>query len=257
MTAASAFCGPTAAYLLTDAGSFDASGTIIEIRSKILASDRLRIAAVMAGVDCIAIVETPDGDDRYSPADDVRKLMEDAVDQRGFLAALPDVMRETYAVAEQIGDGFFQFTIALWNAAAARPETYVIGTPGHTFPGLPPFALAGANPSVMPPVDRSLWPSPQPTRGEVLAIIEQQRRTPREDGTIHVGGFAELTTVDAAGVHTETIHRWPDRIGHMIDPATSWFDPRPCPVARTDRLEGHEPPLGARRQCSAIWHARS
>lgn len=216
MTAASAFCGPTAAYLLSDAGSFDESGKLVEVRSKVIASSPLRIAAVMSGEACIEIIDGLDGEERYSPANDAAKLLIEAADQQEFLTALPDMMRDVHRVMEQRGEGFFSFHIALWNDLQHRAETYVIGSPGHLFPALPAFTLAGANPAVGPPVDRSLWPSAGLTRAQALAIIQEQRRSPWPDGTYRVGGFAELTTVDATGVSSETICRWHDRIGNEV-----------------------------------------
>lgn len=46
-----------------------------------------------------------------------------------------------------------------------------------------------------------------------LAIMEAQRA---EGSGAFVGGFAQLTTVDADGVHSRIIHRWPDRIGRKV-----------------------------------------
>lgn len=220
MTAASAFCGPSAAYLLTDAASFDASGTIVGLRSKVLASDRLYIAAAMSGDRCISVIDRPDGEECYSPANDAAHLLTQARTQGEFLASIADVVRDCFSVMERAGDGgYFQFVIATWKATVSRAETYVIGSPGHTFPpSLPPFTLAGADPIIMPAVSRALWPSAEPTRSEALAIIREQRRTPFDDGTYRVGGSAELTTVDSSGVRTETICRWSDRIGRKVSP---------------------------------------
>lgn len=219
MTAANAFCGPTAAYLLTDGASFDRSGAIRSIGSKAVVSEQHRVAAAMSGDECIAVFDGPAGEERFSPVNDVAHLLAQARTQSEFLASIPEVVRDCFAVLERARmRGFFQFIIALWNEAEARPETYVIGSPGHTFPSLPPFTLAGADPVIMPEIDRSLWPSTEPTRAEALAIIQEQRRTRFPDGAYRVGGFAELATVDASGVRTETICRWPDRIGAKIIP---------------------------------------
>lgn len=46
-----------------------------------------------------------------------------------------------------------------------------------------------------------------------LAIMEAQRAA--GEGAF-VGGFAQLTTVDADGVHSRVIHRWPDQIGRRV-----------------------------------------
>lgn len=48
-----------------------------------------------------------------------------------------------------------------------------------------------------------------------LAVMEAQRAC-RFDDVVGVGGFAQLTTVDADGVHSRIIHRWDDRIGERI-----------------------------------------
>jgi len=46
-----------------------------------------------------------------------------------------------------------------------------------------------------------------------LAIMEVQRA---ERSGAYVGGFAQLTTIDADGVHSRIIHRWPDRLGEKV-----------------------------------------
>jgi hypothetical protein len=213
VTAASAFVGRSAAFLVSDAGSFLADGTLVSIGSKVIASDRLRIAAVMSGREFI--VENASG--IYSPAHDVGALLERCGSQREFRDHLPPLMRTLYEVTRKVSSGYFQFAIGLWNAAQRRPEAYVIGTPGHTFPDLGPFMPAGIGESVMPEVDRSLWPrGDELTRDEALAIIKAQRRHRQADGSIHVAGFAELTTVNEHGVATEELIRWRDRIGRKV-----------------------------------------
>lgn len=176
----------------------------------------------MAGRGCVVFADGPEGLERYSPAHDVRKLLRDASNQHEFLAELPTVMRGAHALTAALGDGHFQFTVGLWNMVQQRAEAYVIGSPGHTLPSLPPFQLAGVSESVMPQIDRSLWPAGELCRREALAIVREQRRTPDAGGVFRVAGFAELTTVDATGVRTEIICRWPDRIGKKVDPRAWW-----------------------------------
>lgn len=48
-----------------------------------------------------------------------------------------------------------------------------------------------------------------------LAILEAQRAH-RFDDVVCIGGFAQLTTIDADGVHSRIIHRWPDKLGEKI-----------------------------------------
>ena len=216
MTASSAFCGPSAAYLISDAGTFDERGTVKEFRTKVVASDRLRIAFVMAGRNCIVF---DDDGGRFSPAEDAQKLLDEAAGQREFLISLPGLMRDLYEVAERAGGATFQFTIGLWNAVDCQAETYVIGTPGHTFPDLQPFTLAGVKAIAMPPVDRALWPAGKVTADDARTILEAQRGHRDEGGAVRVGGFGELTTIDTAGVRTELVRSWPDRIGRPIQPA--------------------------------------
>lgn len=51
-----------------------------------------------------------------------------------------------------------------------------------------------------------------------LAIMEAQRAHPQlsNGDTCYVGGFAQLTTIDATGVHSRVIHRWPDTVGEKV-----------------------------------------
>ena len=123
--------------------------------------------------------------------------MEVAEDQADFLARLPDAMRVYHGFMERSQcNGYFQFMIALWNKATNAPETYVIGSPGHKFEGLPPFTLAGAE-TVSPKIGR--WPATDGNTANLRDFISEQRRTPWEDGTYRVGGYAELTTVTEHG----------------------------------------------------------
>jgi hypothetical protein len=51
-----------------------------------------------------------------------------------------------------------------------------------------------------------------------LALLEAQRRLPYspDEPACFVGGFAELTTVSAAGITQKRLRTWPDRIGEKI-----------------------------------------
>lgn len=46
-----------------------------------------------------------------------------------------------------------------------------------------------------------------------LAILEAQRAA---DAGAFVGGFAQITTIDAAGVHSRVLRRWPDVVGEKL-----------------------------------------
>src|SRR4051794_12143812 len=120
MSAVSAFCGPSAAYLITDGAGFDdEDGRVMEIGSKVIASERLRIAVGTVGRACIVITE--DGG-RYSPVNDAAKLLEEATTQRLFLAELPNLVRTLHPITAAATGGCFQFTVALWNEKERRAE---------------------------------------------------------------------------------------------------------------------------------------
>lgn len=46
-----------------------------------------------------------------------------------------------------------------------------------------------------------------------LAVLEAQRAG---DAGAFVGGFAQLTTIDPAGLHSRILRRWPDEIGKRV-----------------------------------------
>lgn len=50
---------------------------------------------------------------------------------------------------------------------------------------------------------------------EVLEIQRKARMGPHL--TCHVGGFAQLTSVDATGIQTRILRRWPDEVGQFLD----------------------------------------
>lgn len=52
-----------------------------------------------------------------------------------------------------------------------------------------------------------------------IDLMENVRREGAADGSIVIGCHVDFTTVSAAGVVSEEIHEWPDRIGHRIAPA--------------------------------------
>jgi hypothetical protein len=47
-------------------------------------------------------------------------------------------------------------------------------------------------------------------------VLEMQRHDKRDDGIHWCGGFGELTTVTANGVHQEILQRWPDVTGRKL-----------------------------------------
>lgn len=211
MTAANAFVGQSAAYLITDAGAFLPDGTIMQIGSKVITSDRLKIAVASAGRGVIYVDESG----IHSPLPALRDLLDQCGTAGEFLGKLPSFL---FSVELEPG-GYMQCTIALWNSADRQAEAYVIGTPGHTFSGLAPFTVAGVGAVTMPKLDDSCWPDGKDlTRRGALGIIKAQRRSREPDGSIHVGGFAELTTVSEKGVSIERLLTWPDRVGQKVRP---------------------------------------
>lgn len=65
-------------------------------------------------------------------------------------------------------------------------------------------------------------------------LIEIQRHSIYDDGIHWIGGYAQLTTINSAGIHQRILQRWPeDRIGELMKPAPidweNWSRPPQSP----------------------------
>lgn len=221
MTAMSGFVQPAGAYLLTDAAGMNANHVVTQIGSKVVDLPDQRMAIAWSGY-----VEIADFEAGVSAAGD---------SQSNIFAALPAIARGIAASNHDVGlrDGVptprFDLLIALWNAAASRPELWAIHSTSDLFgPQYRPFTPARlAQCTALPPETQAATfgrtpnyadPASFDARRDGLALLEAERRLPYPGGHYAVGGYAQLTSVTASGVSVEVLRHWPDKIGCPIDP---------------------------------------
>lgn len=221
MTACNVFAAPDAAYLLTDTAILNPLGQVWHFHSKVAQCERLRIAAALTGD--VNVFELDDGR-LASPLGAVEDVFEAAASQRDVLAALPAALEDTYSALHEMSDGAgtFAVMIALWDMTANEAQVYVARSPGaEQLAAFPPFELTRMVEMVSPGVEVS--------SADPLALIEAQRREKAETGSVAgfhtIGGEGRLTRIYRDGITTETIVKWPDRIGRTIEPdRRRWFD---------------------------------
>lgn len=215
MTACNAFLAHGAAHLLTDTAWFDDRQRIHLFASKTAKSERLRIVVGETSDGCY-----PRERKDMSPLAGASCVLKNAATQKEALLALAGAAESAFNKLKASGeDPSFRLLVALWNLDWREPETYLICSPKFRSSQCRPFTLNRWSNIITPSLpDMPDWNGD--VRSEAIRLIEAQRAEPWEDGgPPRVGGSAELTTVDASGVRTETLCRWPDRVGRKIDPS--------------------------------------
>jgi hypothetical protein len=222
-----------AVHLLTDGASYRSDGRIFDIGSKIQAFPAARVAIGWAG---------------FNPMEAIRKGIRKhkARTALEILAALPSILRDTTSDYERVYAWQRRFPVLTWLTGSEPhppclsvlvalwddgPQLWAIHSDNEIDARLEPFVpvrlmrsldlMPGTEPAVFGREvafeDRSSF---DPAR-DGLALLEHQRREPwaKENGDQYlVGGFAELTTVSADGVHQRRLDTWPDKIGRKIEP---------------------------------------
>lgn len=125
----------------------------------------------------------------------------------------------------------FDLFIAGWSHERSQGESYVIVNHGNY--GILPWTLQPLDPVALAPMDQETFDriklTDQELKGKLdpvkdgLRIIEAQRHTKGIQGdetepSHGVGGFAQLTTINANTIKTRIIKRWPDPIGEKLNP---------------------------------------
>ena len=209
MTACNAFVMGNAAYLATDTAWFEpTSGRVRYFKSKVVASERL----------LMAFAETNDRDSG-GPTAVLSAVLGQAESQRDAWERIPPALRSAY----EGGPSAFRILVAMWDNCG--PQVFHLHSP-RPDEGRPFFWHPGRD-LLQPSIGIIPAPSGDP-REAASSILHAQRQFRWDnDGNYRVGGAGELTTVDASGIRTETIVRWPDRIGRKINP---------CPGGGPDTL---------------------
>ncbi|MGN6311715.1 MAG: hypothetical protein ACTHNN_19415 [Xanthobacteraceae bacterium] len=131
-------------------------------------------------------------------------------------------------------DGAFELSVAGFSESAG-PNGFRVTTieipPGADKDTVQPWTIVemprGFNPSPCKSradeeeIRAAIGRAPRSLDGHAIAALQTQRKIAAREAAsglnpCWVGGFAQLTTVDADGVHSRVIHRWPDQIGQKV-----------------------------------------
>lgn len=229
-----------AVHLVTDAASYDRDGTLMRVASKVRHLPESGCAFTIRGT---------------SYAFDPMELLLGALPTfDAIMKALPGAIEIVLRTMQADATPFitidslmrnFEITVAGWSDqrqewCAGVACTHPVADPTDPvglshLDGYQPFVPMLAAPmACMPPVDMSAVLERDLSNKQAvdavdaafdgLKLIEAQRLVPcifdcQGDGVQYVvGGFAELTTVSAAGVSTTILREWPDEVGKLIEP---------------------------------------
>ena len=219
-----------AVYLASDGATFEVDGSLIAIGpTKIFDLPNARGAISFRGRSVTSI---PNELATASFADALRLLPEMVFRSTAWLRANEPWRRDDDILHK------VECVIAGWPDGAERPEVWGIcnAEPENAdffnhIPGYQPFRMVElpilvASPSValsqvIGPLASCEDVDALDAGAAALKILEAQRRTryPIEgEPQFIVGGFGELVTIKASGVHRRRLVTWPDRVGEKIQP---------------------------------------
>lgn len=198
--------------LATDAASYLADGTIVAFTRKVHVVDGHPVAITARGDTSL----TPHWIDRVDAL----------VKQAGFDVAMAMLGDSLPHLREEYEGLDVELCIA--GIGAAGPGVYTLRTREEPGEDVEPFKLHRSASTVVCGVDASAWHQSiiDSRRFDLFAVeIANQARRKQASGTADgrrhasIGGHLDVTTIDARGVRTETVHRWPeDKIDSTIDP---------------------------------------
>lgn len=111
-----------------------------------------------------------------------------------------------------------RLAVAWWAPDTRDGRVAIMATTPELAGGAQPYELRHASTLFMPSLgEADPWPghSFNPER-DGLDLAELQRRAAHDDGTFRVGGQMILYRVDANGITSRELCRWPDLIGDRI-----------------------------------------
>lgn len=202
MTATGMIVLDDAVHLVTDAAYYDASGKLVELRSKVTPSETFQMAIACSG--CVKPYQ-------------VAIRLEAVRSQSEALAKLRDVVvgiRAENAAAnptgEATGHNDLMLFAALWSERSGRPEGWVIAS-HRAFLGdaYEPYTLIEVERLACPPSPLHLAPFEAPEQ-DALALLQCQRSWADADGATIVGGWGELTTITRQGIAQVRLVDWFD-----------------------------------------------
>jgi len=224
MTAAHLIIGECAAYLLTDSATYRPDGTVIDLRPKVITSTELRLAVCGNGETWEAkpslikrwLSEQPSADAAIEALPSLVAILRADFEALYARHGLPCPLHDSDAWPPRM----FNLFVAIWSEGRQQPEGYAISSRGSAFYGYLEKVLSGGvcrvKAHIQPPAELVFDPNHAERDG--LALLEVQRRYAMPDGTYIVGGTAQLTTVNEAGVLTTVLRQWSDGIGQRINP---------------------------------------
>lgn len=213
MTAMNAFARDDAAWLIADTACYHHNGTILVFREKVVTDASLAMLvgnSGRAGADIEDVIE---------------RWMAGQPDQSAALANLPTLLRgladdaadPDLSTAGQLPEGI-RLSVAWWSSTLNEARSAIIASTPDLAGGAEPFVLRPIRTLFMPSLECvDPWPlhSFDPET-DSAALAEYQRGVDHGDGYSRVGGQMVLYRVDAQGITSREIRRWPDRIGRPI-----------------------------------------
>lgn len=212
MTAMNAFARQTGAYLIADTAGYRHDGTVLGFAEKVATDARLRMM-----IGCCGRVGNYAGDR-------IERWLAGQPDQltafarlSALLCDLTDDASEHDAAAGPLPEGI-RLTVAWWADREARGRCAIMASTEALAGGAQPFELRDVATMFMPALsDRDPWPGHSfDPEADGLALAEHQRAVDFDAGNAHVGGQVILYRVDANGITSRELCRWPDRIGRPI-----------------------------------------
>lgn len=211
MSVANTLIADNAVHVVTDGGWTDAAtGRLIDISSKVFAYPEKR--AAMVGLGGAWVGPCLDVDIRQQEYTNYSEL------RAGILARLPTTIREVH---EQVAGappnwGLFAIVLAGWQDGKGRAEVLFVD---NTNPKKAPIVTItdGAH-WLGIPVPAGLDPDNIEESARVIVGAQRYHKEPVMPGGVAASvatGFVELTTIDANGIRSKIVGRFPDRVGEV------------------------------------------
>jgi hypothetical protein len=224
MSAIVAYEGPKVSLVFTDGASYDVEGRIMGLGRKVTVSKKVPLAIASRG--------------NKEVGRRLAALILERVEADGFDRGMSALDADLPQFAETIEDaGRLFYTQVL---IAGVSETHGVRNMFFQIPGSDtwpsgklfhqPSFFTGLNCAEGLTLDQMGVRSIQPGDSFMgwmqhagIAMMEYARRNPAEGSNFQglfssVGGQVDMTTVTPTGVEVETIHRWNDTVGELIDP---------------------------------------
>ena len=213
MTAMNAFARDDGAYLIADTAAYHHDGRVLAFREKVVTDARL---AMMIGI-C--------GRTARDVEDRIEAWLATQPEQATAFARLSAFLCQLVDEADEADDGEagdlpdgIRLTLAWWDADAQEGRCAIMASTPDLAGGAEPFTLRPVRTLFMPALGAvDPWPGHSfDPEADGLALSEHQRRCDHGDGRARVGGQMILYRVDANGITSREICRWPDLIGRPV-----------------------------------------